>query len=57
MNMVPMNMTYYEALKNYRNMIDQNFPNTAVNNKSTHRIVQQTNTGCGGRGNNGRGNK
>ena len=56
MYMVPTNMTYYTFLVNYRNTVNQKFPNTAVNIKSTRRRFQQTNTGSGRRVRNGRGN-
>ena len=50
MNMVPMATTYALALVNYRNTVNQTFPDTTINNTRTRQRVQQTNTGRGGRG-------
>ena len=50
MSMVPMNMTYAGALTNYRNVVNQRFPQGSIA-KKTNRRVQATGTrGRGGRG-------
>ena len=50
MNMVPMATTYALALVNYRNTVNQTFPDTTINNTRMRQRVQHTNTGRGGRG-------
>ena len=52
MSMVPMNITYAGALANYRNVVNQRFPQESIAKKTNRRIQS---TGAHGRGGRGRG--
>ena len=52
MSMVPMNMTYAGALANYRNVVNQRFPQESITKETNGRIQS---TGTCGRGGSGRG--
>ena len=53
MSVTPMNMTYSSVIKNYRNTINQRFPNEYAS-KTNNRRIQTTASCGGGRGGAGR---